>query len=216
MKVWFENPKLLFAKNDVAKFWPVRGQSAAERINATSRFVIYLSAVLYAVRRDPRIFVLAALVLSSMYILYKTNMVPDEKYVPVVASGRKITPVRPACQAPTRDNPLANVLLSDYVTDPDRPPACAIGSVDGLVTKYLDDSFPRDAGDVYNSRNGANRAFYSMPSTTIPNDQTAFAEALYGKKFKPTCRSDPSACDPDTNPMFPEEVQMRGLFGGSV
>lgn len=216
MKVWFDNPKSLFDAKQVDNFWPTKNQSAAERVNATSRFIIYASVVIYVFQRDPRIFFLAAIVLSVLYLLFKTNMVPEEKYQPNISEGRKPTPLRPSCQKPSKNNPLANVLLSDYVTNPDRPPACNYETVKPLVKEYLDDSFPADVADVYGTRNAAARAFYSMPATTIPNNQTAFAEALYGKKFRPLCRSDPAACDPDNNPRHPEEVQLRGLFGGTV
>ena len=43
----------------------------------------------------------------------------------------------------------------------------------------------RDVSDVY-STVAAERNFYTMPSTTIPNDQKAFAEFCYGTP--PTCK----------------------------
>ena len=61
----------------------------------------------------------------------------------------------------------------------------------------------------------AERNFYTTASTTIPNDQAAFAQASYGRPFAPQCRDTPGACDPEGNPnaRFPERVQMRGGNG---
>ena len=121
---------------------------------------------------------------------------------------------------------MGNVLFSDYSTNPDRPGAAFYPEVRGEVRKYLDDTFPQDVADVYGHRNQAASRFYSMPVTTIPNDQTGFAEACYGKKFQPTCRSDPSFCNPDAHGVQLEafagldssgsqRTGMRGGVGGS-
>ena len=113
--------------------------------------------------------------------MYKNGM-GDRDTFPV---GGEDVKTSSSCQLPTPDNPLANVLLSDYTSDPDRPPACSYPTVAPLVQKYLDETFPNDEGDIWGSRNLAARTFYSTPATTIPNDQTAFAEACYGKKKCP-------------------------------
>jgi hypothetical protein len=59
------------------------------------------------------------------------------------------------------------------------------------------------------------RNFYTTASSTIPNDQAAFAQAAYGRPFEPQCRDTPWACDPEGNPnaRFPERPQMRGGNG---
>ena len=57
-------------------------------------------------------------------------------------------------------------------------------------------------------RKAAARQFVTGPVTTIPGDQTGFAEWCYGKKFSPMCKSDPSVCDPDSR-----GVQLD-VFGG--
>jgi hypothetical protein len=51
--------------------------NSADRVNATARFIIYATCIVYLIRRDPRIFVLGATALGVLYIMEKSNMVKD-------------------------------------------------------------------------------------------------------------------------------------------
>ena len=77
MKVWFDDPQQLIRADKVSQFWPINEQTPEDRINAASRFIIYASCLIYLIRRDPRIFVLGATVLSVIFVLYRSNMVKD-------------------------------------------------------------------------------------------------------------------------------------------
>ena len=200
MSSWFNNPRQLFKSNEILNFWPSANQTPAERINSTTRFILYSSCIIYIIKRDPKIFVLAAMVISAIYILYKGGLISvagTER--PTFSHDQNYSP---DCQLPSKENPMANVLLGDYTTDPNRPPACYYPTVKPIVKKYLDDTIPYDCGRSRCSlpkyqKNAAARQFVSMPVTTIPGDQTAFAEWCYGKKNRPMCRDDPSKCDPN-------------------
>jgi len=126
-----------------------------------------------------------------------------------------------SCEQPTMDNPMANVLMTDYVDNPKRTAACYYPTVKDKVKKFLNQGTPTDQADVYSSRNQAFRSFHSMPSTTIPNDQSAFLRAAYGPMMDKVCRDETQACYPNDASMFgqsrmPELQQIRGTFGGSV
>ena len=54
----FEDPKQLVRSDKITEFWPIRDQSAEERVNATARFIVYATCILYLIRRDVRVFVL--------------------------------------------------------------------------------------------------------------------------------------------------------------
>lgn len=193
MTVWFKDPMELFKKSKVLKFWPSANQPGDERINSATRFIMYLSTVLYLVNRDPRIFILAAMVIGTMYVLYTSGYIKEAHPVNKPASD---------CQLPIESNPMANVLLSDYGDNPNRPPACYYPTVAGEVSSLLDDTIPFDSGRSRSplpaqQQRAAARQFFSNPATMIPSDQTAFAEFCYGKKFRPMCRDTPGQCDPN-------------------
>ena len=77
MTSWFEDPKQLVRVEKVHEFWPSKAQSSADRVNASARFIIYATCIIYLIRRDPRIFVLGATALGVLYIMEKSNMVKD-------------------------------------------------------------------------------------------------------------------------------------------
>ncbi len=194
MTVWFSKPTELFRSDKVLVFWPNSNQSADERINASTRFILYLSTLIYLIKRDPRIFILAAMVIGTLYTLYRSGQIKGLEEV----RGT----FEPGCQLPTQDNPMANVLPTEYGDNPNRPSACYYPTVADQVSTLLDDTFPYDSGrsrsplPQIQKKFGA-RQFFSNPVTKIPGDQTAFAEACYGKKFQPLCRDTPGVCDPN-------------------
>ena len=206
MKAWFDDPQQLTRIDKVSQFWPNRDQTSEDRINAASRFVIYACCTIYLIRRDPRIFVLGATVLSVLYILYKSKMV-KETYG-MASSGDVM-----GCQMPTQDNPMGNVLMTDYTDAPNRLEACYYPTVKPIVKNYLDDRIPYDAGRSRSAlpkyqRNAAARQFITAPVSNIPGDQTGFAEWLYGPKNGRNCRSHPELCDPNAR-----GVQLEAFAG---
>ena len=201
----FEDPKQVVRSDKVTEFWPTSQQTTAERVNATARFVIYATCILYLIRRDIRIFILGATVLSVLYVMEKSKMIKGKK-------EKKETYV-PECQLPTVDNPMANVLMSDFDGRPDRPSACRYYTVRDEVNDMLSGRIPYGPQKSRSpmpdaQRNAFSRQFVSGPVTTIPGDQTAFAEWLYGEKGAPICKSDPTLCSPNAR-----GVQLEA-FGG--
>jgi hypothetical protein len=201
--------KEIFKSDDLLKFWPNSKQSSKERALATARFIIYSTCIVYLIQRDTRIFALGILVLAVLFYLQTNNMIVDGKKT--IANGRQPNILQPEVTLPTQDNPMGNVLLSEYVDDPDRPSAAWYPSVRTEVQQQWSKIHP------FERIRDAERNFYTMPVTTIPGDQTAFAEASFGKKFSPMCKDQGGvACDPDNfNFHFPEVTQMRGGRGGA-
>jgi hypothetical protein len=214
MSVWFKDPAVLFEKDELMDFWPTAKQNVNQRINSTTRFVVYISLLLFFIQRDVRVLVLAAVAIGALFAFYKADMVAETAARPVRSTDRASPGfMRSVHQAPTLDNPMGNVLMTDYRDHPDRPPAAFYPSVRGAVKENLDDTMAQDAADIYGHRNQAASRFYSMPVSTIPGDQTGFAEWCYGKKFKPMCRSDQAACTAEGNTRMPELPQMRASTG---
>ena len=71
----------VFKSDKVLQFWPSKKQSAKERVYATTRFILYLSCILYIIRRDVRILVMGAVSLGVLYYMYKNGMIKDPEYV---------------------------------------------------------------------------------------------------------------------------------------
>lgn len=204
MNSWFENPQQLFSTDKVFDFWPNSNQSVNDRVDAATRFIIYATCIIYLIRRDARIFVLGGMVIGVLYVMYKAGMIKDTHARPTL---------RPAssCQLPTKDNPMANLLMTD---DPSRNAACFSETVQPMIKAHVDDMFDYDSGRSRSplpqyQKNASSRQFVSMPvSSQNGDEQNDFAEWCYGPKFKPMCKSDGSVCNPDARGVQPE------AFGG--
>jgi hypothetical protein len=107
--------------------------------------------------------------------------------------------------------------------------ACYYPTVKTFVNSYTSDRIPYDSGRSRTPmpkylRNAMERQFVSNPVTNIPGDQTAFAEACYGKKNAPTCKSDTRFCNPNARGVQLEAFsglggngdKRSGMHGGTV
>ena len=97
-------------------------------------------------------------------------------------------PALPDYTPPTARNLFMNVLLDEIKYNPDRPSAAPVD--DPTVKQTFDDYFRiqwfSDPTDVF-GKNQSQRQFVTQPSTTVPNDQGAFADWLYRIPGK-TCK----------------------------
>ena len=219
MKAWFEDPKQLIGSEAIHQFWPNKNQTPEQRINAASRFIIYTTCLIYLIRRDPRIFILGGTVLGVLYLMHRADMI-KETYVMSAAND--------GCHLPTSDNPMGNVLITDYTDAPNRLSACYYPTVRPRVKRYLDDRIPYDAGRSrsplpVHQRNAAARQFVTTPVSSIPGDQTSFAEWCYGSKRDPMCKSHGGvSCSPNARGVQLEAFggigygcdKRSGMFGG--
>ncbi len=193
MNVWFDDPQQLIRGDKVSQFWPTSDHTPEDRINAASRFIIYATCLIYIIRRDPRIFVLGATVLSVIFVLYRSKMV-------IETHGSTVDGA--LCQMPTEDNPMGNVLITDYTDAPNRLEACYYPTVKPFVNSYTSERIPMDGGRSRSPlpkymRNGVDRQFVTTPVSKLPGDQTAFSEWLYGPKNGPMCKTDSKYCNPN-------------------
>lgn len=197
MTSWFEDPKQLVRIDKVHEFWPSKTQSSADRVNASARFIIYASCIIYLIRRDPRIFVLGGTALGVLYIMEKSNMVKDITSVPEPEYNNKS--IFKKCSMPTKDNPMGNVLMTDYVDRPDRPQSCHYPTVKKSVNNYITGDIKYGPARSRSSmpeyqRNALSRQFVSMPDTSLGN--TPYYEFIHGKRGD-TCRQNPNMCNPN-------------------
>jgi len=106
----------------------------------------------------------------------------------------------PEYTPPTARNLFMNVLLDEIKYNPGRPEAAP---VDGPTTKQTFDDYFRvqwfsDPTDVF-GKNQGQRQFVTQPSTTVPNDQGAFADWLYKIPGKTCKEGGREACLPGTD-----------------
>lgn len=107
---------------------------------------------------------------------------------PGASKGKEAGLVEPALTLPSARNPFMNVDPTEQKYNPFRGAAADL--TDPSVKKYLDKFFRvqwfSDPTDVFGKTQGQ-RQFYTMPSTSIPNDEKSYRDWLYKLPFK-TCK----------------------------
>jgi len=97
------------------------------------------------------------------------------------------------CRKSTMDNPMMNPNITEFGNNNDPPAAC--NADDDEIKESIKVNFNhqlfRDVDELW-ERENSQRQFYTMPNTAIPNNQTEFANWLYGGAT--ACKSDSTAC----------------------
>lgn len=193
-QIWFKDPvSFLTDMDSLLNFIPDGKTSLEEQLNAAFRFSVYFGVLVGLIRHDFRVLFFPVFVAVFTIFVYhyeeqhkKTKNALYEKLGMMPQDKRR---GNSACMLPTRHNPYMNVLISDYTDFPNRPGACAVNNrvVKQKINAYANGNVPRNAGDVHKKQSG-DLYYYTMPSTSIPNDQTGFAHWLYnpGKSRKET------------------------------
>lgn len=112
----------------------------------------------------------------------------DKLVVDIIGSSERTVPSRP--------NPFMNILINEISEYPTKPPAKYTMSTE--IKSTLDSQFENkvysDPGDVWN-RNQGQREFYTMPSTSIPNDRESYQNWLYRVPGKTCKEGNMAACN---------------------
>lgn len=180
-KIWYEDVHVLWRR--YAEFFPTADQTSEEKVNALVRLVLYATVAVFAYNREPRTLVLGLAVVAVVSFAFGRNRTEKYPAEPIASLGTN------TCTPPTKDNPFANVLLTDLAKD--RPPACAYDNVKDDIRKHFNDGLIRNATDIY-ERENSQRQFYTMPVTTGIPDTGAFANFLYGGMK--SCKSNMADC----------------------
>lgn len=193
---WFEDPKRLVDSKKLTWFFPSMSMPVEERVDAATRLVIYYTALLLLVKRDATVLVYMLAALVVLYAFYRYHQ-SAKLQRETMLDRYNLTPdpvTKRPCFKPTKDNPFMNV---SPLSDPaDRAPSCDMTkrTVRKQVEKLYEASTVFNVEDVFR-RNSGQRQFYSMPATTTPNDQDAFAKWLYLEP-RGTCKEDSASCKP--------------------
>jgi hypothetical protein len=206
--IWIDNFQIIF--NKPLEFFPTKIQSKEERLNAIVRLSLYTSVILSVYHSNIKYISIFLFVLFLTYIIHTnhpsttitavTSQQGTDKGIEKLEGDiKKADPLN--CIRPTVDNPFMNATMKDYMNFDnngntiDRPPACDPNDpkIKGMIDDTFNNNLYKDVGDVFGKMN-SQRNYYTMPSTTIPNDQEAFAKWLY---LNPnTCKEDQDACRP--------------------
>jgi|UniRef100_A0A6C0AKP5 hypothetical protein len=187
-KFWLDDITILFDPRHIKEIWPYGDYPLARRLNALSRLVLLLSVISYLVFESGKIIMSCVVTLVVICILYKNEQIIGMKnlkkqiHLEGFNNPDYYKSVKDNYTSPTKKNPLMNVMLTDIKDNPKRKPAAP--AFNSIVEKEINDAALNrklfaDLGDNL-SFEGSMRNFYSMPNTSIPNNQEDFAKFCYG------------------------------------
>ena len=192
-QLWFNNVNVLFARNNFFDIIPLVDMDFNEKINAISRFCIYLSIILIVFTGNLNYLYIPLSVFLLFYLVHifrpknnketfetdneeeETNTNTEDLSITTTMATEDLS----NCRKPTDENPLMNLQIQDY-TGGDNLRACNVNNktISETIDKSFDDKLYLDTEVIYNTK-GNQRNFYTMPNTRVANDQGAFANWLY-------------------------------------
>jgi len=183
---WTDNPRILFNNNNYLKFFPNSKMNSLEKLNAIMRLSIYLGIALVLISNNYQYFYIPIIIGVFTYMINKHYLSNIEHFFDSYDKSE----INYKCTKPIPNNPFMNAnLITD---DRNRMPACRpTKNIKESIENNFNTNLYRNVSDVFGKQNGQ-RQFYTMPSTTIPNDQTKFAKWLYGTG--PTCKEKTMFC----------------------
>ena len=179
MSFWLNDINELF--KNYQDFYPKSTMTQNEKANAIFRLSIYYSILLAIFKLDSSWFTISVLlIIISIFIGYTEDFKSNND----------------KCVTPNKDNPYMNFTLGDHIKNPKRHKACNLDDKTRKEElKYFYKNINNDSTlNRYNlySRNNNDRNFYTMPSTTIVNDQNKFANFVFGDFGR--CKSEGKDC----------------------
>ena len=198
---WTNDYKILFYKEKLDEFFPTINMTLIEKLNAIFRLSIYLSVALYLLTGNYLyLFIMIIVGVFTCFIYYNQknnlelyfNSIPDSNNNLIEQTIHNKNDI-----LPSTENPFMNINL---ITDNKEKEAAPQSWNNQNLKEEIEDKFGynlyRDVGDLYGKSN-SQRQYYTMPSTTIPNNQTSFAKWCYG--VGPTCKEKSIYCAPEMN-----------------
>lgn len=181
-KIWFKDLQHFCTEQNYAQFFPAKGMSFAEQLNSLMRLSIYFSILVFLLKKDTHIFFVPIFMGGFTYFLYtidSNNKLNEQSFLDS-KELYKDKNTDEICSKPSENNPFMNVLMNEYVQNPNKNKACNLSRTDvkKKTKKFFDKNLYRDVDDIF-QKNASDRNYYTTPITTIPSDQDAYLKFLY-------------------------------------
>jgi hypothetical protein len=186
-KIWFNDLSHFITADNYFIIIPLSQMTTEDRINAIMRFFIYFGILLALIRKNSRYLMFP--LIAGIFSLLLYNFESKKKDIIEKELDRRELKIidNKVCTRVTKENPFMNPSIADLTFNPEKPGACDITNekVQSDIDKQFHSRVFQDVNDIYNNQS-SERQFYTLPSTTIPNNQGGFADWLYNRG--PSCK----------------------------
>ena len=198
---WGDDPNVILKFEYIMELYPSETMTSSQKLNAITRSVILLTVVGSFFSNPIRLLIIGLFTLAAVWYLHyhqttaKRVKFEEEAFTNQDPVKERTVLPQDLFSTPQSNNPFGNTMLSDY-DEADKkkpaPPSYNKRINDHIVTQTkqaIMDNNPEQPHITNRLFSGLDddlafeqsmRPFYSMPSTTIPNDQQSFAEFCYG------------------------------------
>lgn len=187
--ILFNNIELLFNKNHIFEIVPTKSMNNNQKVNAIIRFSLFLSILVYLFTENYLYLYIFLITLMVMYFIYifsnkeffqtkhsnRENKSINEKEDDTSEEDGKLEEkeITVKCVMPTVNNPLMNPLIGERKNYKKTSCPNTEEKIEEMIESKINSSI-LDPSTKFFQRN-----MYTMPNTSIPNDQTTFAKWLY-------------------------------------
>jgi len=211
---WTQDPNVIFQYP--LEFFPVEQMTIEQKLNAITRLVLLLTLILFVITKHIRVLFVTFLTLGSIAYYGYVNKLGLDKTENFQGAKSPVDEMIVSAKFdtsevfadPSINNPFNNTLMTDYEKAEYKKPAppayseetskLILEEVKGLIAEanpeqpLINNKLFRSLEDDLKFEQSL-RPFFSNPATTIPNDQTAFADFCYGSMV--SCKEgNPFAC----------------------
>ena len=174
---WFNNISVLYQKKYILEIIPHKNFDLNRKLNSLVRFSIYYSVILYLYNKNTNIFFIPFITFILSYLIQKKNS--NQQINNLINNDNLNNETNNDCKLPTKDNPFMNPTFEDYNSQ--NLEACNSydnKKVKKLIEQNFNEDLYRNQNDIFGKEN-SQRQFYTVPGSTIPNDQDSFVKWLY-------------------------------------
>lgn len=164
---------------------PTTNMTFDEKINTIIRLILFIGILALLIFNDTK-YILLTLVLMLfsiiLYNFYYEKIIMTEKYL----NKNNLALIdNEVCIKPTQNNPFMNPNITDINTDNIKTCSIENDGIQKSMKNIFYSNIFRDSSDLYD-KSLLERNFYTVPSTSIPNDSDILAQWLYNRG--PSCK----------------------------
>jgi len=177
---WIDNLNELF--NPV--LYPNINMTIEEKINAIIRLILFIGIIATLIFNDSRYILFIFIIMLISILIYNYQM-DKNKMIEKYLNDNDLDIINnEKCVKPTQDNPFMNPSLIGYNNKYD---SCSIENqkIKENIDYYFNSNVFRETDDLYD-KSLLDRQFYTVPSTTIPNNREKLTSWLYERG--PSCK----------------------------
>lgn len=145
-----------------------------------SGFILFISVIATLIFRNISFILFAIIINIFLFYIYLYNQEKKKEFKETLDIQTRDIIHNKFCVKPSKDNPFMNPNILE-VSNLDYS-ACDINNkkIQKGINSYFKDPVYKDVIDIYD-RKFSERQFYTMPSTTIPNDIESYKKWLYSR-----------------------------------